>query len=233
MRTVAAMEWIRRAGDYRVLMGKRDRLGCALGAEEEARLEELTRFFSNDANRRRLPFASREQIRTAISMVVQFGQTQGQARDISGDGMFVETGEPLPVGSRVVVRVTEEPEALGEDDPAAREQWQFAAEVVRVESDGMGLRFVGIPIAMRISHRRVEDMREPAAPAEVAVDASVAVDVEIEDSAPVEVEIEDSGPVPGEVGDESSGPVPGEVGDESSGPNVTPLHGGDGAHVAA
>ena len=35
----------------------------------------------------------------------------GSARDISGDGMFVVTDAPLPIGARTVVRVTDEPTA--------------------------------------------------------------------------------------------------------------------------
>jgi hypothetical protein len=153
------MDWVRRAGDYRVLVGKRDRLGYLLGEVERARLEELERFFVQDANRRREPWASREQIRAPISVVVQIGDFSGQARDISGDGMFVLTTAPLPIGARTVVRVTDEP-ALADDGDGARppyEQWEFAAEVVRLEAAGVGLRFVGIPLTLRITHRHRDD----------------------------------------------------------------------------
>ncbi len=151
------MDWVRRAGDYRVLVGKRDRLGYALGEIEQARLAELERFFTQDANRRRSPWAQREQIRAPISIVVQFGDALGQARDISGEGMFVVTNVPLPIGARTVVRVADEVCVGGENDDDAEipyEQWEFGAEVVRIDSSGMGLRFVGIPLALRISHRR-------------------------------------------------------------------------------
>jgi hypothetical protein len=100
MRSEMSMEWVRRAGDYRVLIGKRDRLGYALGAVEQARLDELSRFFANDANRRRLPWAHREQIRAPISMIVQFGSAVGQARDISPQGMFVATTRAPTTTSR-------------------------------------------------------------------------------------------------------------------------------------
>ena len=151
------MDWVRRAGDYRVLVGKRDSLGYVLGEVERARLDELERFFTQDANRRREPWASREQIRAPISVVVQIGDWQGHARDISGDGMFVVTTAPLPIGARTVVRVTADP-AL--DDDGARtpyEQWEFAVEVVRLDAAGVGLRFVGIPLTLRITHRRGDD----------------------------------------------------------------------------
>lgn len=159
MAAESSMDWVRRAGDYRVLTGKRDRLGYPLGEVERARLDELERFFIQDANRRRAPWASREQIRAPISVVVQIGDGVGQARDISGDGIFVVTDEPLPIGTRTVVRVADEPPA-GEDIDAETpyEQWEFAAEVVRLDGAGMGLRFVGIPLVLRITHRqRLDD----------------------------------------------------------------------------
>ncbi len=147
------MDWVRRAGDYRVLVGKRDRLGYPLGELERARLDELERFFVQDANRRRAPWASREQIRAPISVVVQVGDWSGEARDISGDGIYVATQAPLPIGARTVVRVTDESYQDGEDAQAPYEQWEFGAEVVRLDGAGMGLRFVGIPLALRITHR--------------------------------------------------------------------------------
>jgi hypothetical protein len=155
MRTESSMDWVRRAGDYRVLVGKRDGLGYPLEEPERARLEELERFFSHDANRRRLPWVQREQIRAPISIVVQFGDVEGRAQDISGDGIYVVTSAPLALGARTVVRVSEEPVVTDDDDSDGTfEEWQFGAEVVRVDGAGMGLRFVGIPLALRISHRR-------------------------------------------------------------------------------
>jgi hypothetical protein len=154
------MDWVRRAGDYRVLVGKRDGLGFPLGAEEQARLDELERFFMQDANRRRVPWASREQIRAPISVVVQLGGISGRARDISGDGIFVETATPLPIGARTVVCVTDDPLPADEDEAEVPyEEWRFSAEVVRLDKDGIGLRFVGIPLVLRITHRN----RGPAA----------------------------------------------------------------------
>lgn len=152
------MDWVRRAGDYRVLVGKRDRLGYALGEVERARLDELERFFTQDANRRRAPWASREQIRAPISVVVQIGDWSGHARDISGDGMYIATTAPLPIGAHTVVRVTDEPPPDDDDGALAPyEQWEFAAEVVRLDAEGIGLRFVGIPLTLRITHRHRDD----------------------------------------------------------------------------
>jgi hypothetical protein len=158
MRTENSMDWVRRAGDYRVLAFKRDGLGFPLGAVERARLEELERFFTHDANRRRAPWAHREQIRAPLSIVVQFGDAVGRARNISGEGMYVVTTAPLAVGARTVVRISDEPYVARDDQDAEGpyEQWQFGAEVVRLDKAGMGLRFVGIPLVLRICHRRPE-----------------------------------------------------------------------------
>jgi hypothetical protein len=174
MGTESSMDWVRRAGDYRVLVGKRDRLGYPLGQIEQARLDELERFFMQDANRRRAPWASREQIRAPISVIVELGDFVGHARDISADGMYVATNAPFPIGARVVVRVTDEAFLEGahdEDDDAVEgpcEQWQFSAEVVRLDANGIGLRFVGIPLALRITHRSREN--EPLPALDTAVD---------------------------------------------------------------
>jgi hypothetical protein len=164
-----SMEWVRRAGDYRVLVGKRDRLGQPLAAEDEARLAELSRFFMQDANRRRLPWAHREQIRASISIVVQFENSVGEARDISPEGIFVVTERPLAVGTRTVIRVSDGPVVHANDDvDATYDEWQFAAEVVRVEGGGMGLRFDGIPLSLRISGRRAATLPQPARHADAA-----------------------------------------------------------------
>ncbi len=144
-----SMEWIKKASEYRTLTGKRDLLGYPLGAVEGARLEELDRFFVESLHPQREVFNQRDQQRIRISIVVTFsgrnGTGRGRARDISGDGLFVETEEPLPVGSRTVVSVM---------DRTSSEEWQFSAEVVRIESAGMGLKFLGIPLSLRVGHRR-------------------------------------------------------------------------------
>jgi hypothetical protein len=146
------MEWVRRAGEYRTLAGKRDELGFPLAPIESARLAELERFFSGCADPERAPFVQREQVRRAISVVVTFrtgqkGIDSGEARDISGEGLFVACHSPLSIGESTVVRVI---------DRFSGEEWRFGAEVVRVElgdHSGMGLRFVGIPLALRVGHR--------------------------------------------------------------------------------
>ena len=148
-----SMDWIRRASEYRTLTGKRDQLGFPLGAVEAARLGELERFFEESMHPARLIWNQREQQRVPISVVVMFGQNdigRGRARDISGDGLYVETDAPLPVGTRTVVAVM---------DRMTAEEWRFGAEVVRLESGGMGLRFVGIPVSLRVGHRAAPPLR--------------------------------------------------------------------------
>jgi hypothetical protein len=150
------MEWVRRAGEYRTLAGKRDELGFPLAPLEAARLAELERFFTACADPERAPFVQREHIRRNISVVVTYrtgqkGTDSGEARDISGEGLFIACHAPLAVGESTVVRVI---------DRFSGEEWRFGAEVVRVElgdrpgfGAGMGLRFVGIPLALRVGHR--------------------------------------------------------------------------------
>jgi PilZ domain len=144
-----SMEWIKRASEYRTLRGKRDMLGYPLGMVEAARLDELERFFQENLHPSRMVFNQREQQRIGISIVVTFsgrdGIGRGRARDVSGDGLYVETEEALPVGTRTMVSVM---------DRTTSEEWQFSAEVVRIESSGMGLKFLGIPLALRVGHRR-------------------------------------------------------------------------------
>jgi hypothetical protein len=192
MSTDSSMDWVRRAGDFRVLVGKRDGLGQALGDDEEARLAELSRhFLAEEENRGRLPWAHREKVRAAITIAVEVGASAGEARDISPDGLFVVTGKPLPVGSRTVVRVSDTPVVHDNQDvDATYEQWQFAAEVVRVEGGGMGLRFIGIPLALRISNRHpevqmpatMEMVAEPATAAESAEQSFHELDEENDDA---------------------------------------------------
>ena len=144
-----SMEWIKRASEYRTLRGKRDLLGYPLGMVEAARLEELERFFQENLHPSRMEFNQRDQQRIGISIVVTFsgrdGNGRGRARDVSGDGLYVETEQTLPVGTRTMVSVM---------DRTTAEEWQFSAEVVRIESSGMGLRFLGIPLSLRVGHRR-------------------------------------------------------------------------------
>lgn len=142
-----SMAWIRRIGEYRTLAGKRDLLG-ALTPAEATRLDTLERALSLGADPERAPFAQRAQRRQPIDLEVGFegggGLLTGRARDISGEGLFVETSSPLLPGAQTIVRVVDE---------LAGEAWRFGAEVARVERRGMGLRFLGIPLALRLGRR--------------------------------------------------------------------------------
>jgi hypothetical protein len=150
------MEWIKRASEYRTLRGKRDLLGYPLGAVEAARLGELEQFFQENLHPSRMVFTQREQQRIGISIVVTFsgrdGTGRGRARDVSGDGLYVETDQTLPVGTRTMVSVM---------DRTTCEEWQFSAEVVRIGTSGMGLKFLGIPLSLRVGHRRPAPVQSP------------------------------------------------------------------------
>lgn len=144
----ASFEQIQRVGELRTLRGRRDRLGCALAPGELARLNELDRFFRAVADPDRVPFAEREEARAPISLVVTFlvGEqvVAGEACDVSPGGMFVATPAPLQPGLETELRVI---------DRFTGCEWRFRAEVVRGCVFGMGLRFIGIPLALRLGHR--------------------------------------------------------------------------------
>jgi hypothetical protein len=139
------MEWVRRVGEWRTLAGKRDQLRCGLRNDEQARLDELEHFFAGCADSDRMAFEQREHERTAVKLLVTFAAGgEGVLRDLSGEGAFVETAQPLTIGSRTVMRVI---------DRFTGDEWRFAAEVVRIARRGVGLKFVGIPLELRLGHR--------------------------------------------------------------------------------
>ena len=158
-----SLEWVRSAAEYRMLAGKRE-LGCRLDDDDQRRHDELAGFFRANADPARAPFLAREMARKAISLIVTFltGPRQeeinwGEACDISANGMYVSTDEPLDVGTPTIVRVI---------DRFKGDEFRFPAEVVRVERkspSGMGVKFVGIPIALRVGHRRQRRVRAHAA----------------------------------------------------------------------
>lgn len=144
------MKWIRRVAELRTLSAKRDILGCDLGSEEAHRLEELETFFAEctDGGGEADPF-ERLGWRAPVTLLVTYttdgGAVQtGLLRDVSRDGAFLETEAPLPAGQPTTVRVI---------DRQTGDELRFTAGVVRAEEGGMALRFVGIPLALRLGHR--------------------------------------------------------------------------------
>ena len=133
------MTWIRRIAEIRTLSGKRDQLGCALSSEDAQRLDALERFFTqNDAIDRRI------ENRTPIEIAVQFHDGAAVLRDVSPNGMYIETDERPAVGTRTEVRV---------HDRQSGDEWRFSVLVARRDGTGVGLSLIGIPLAMRLGHR--------------------------------------------------------------------------------
>ena len=144
------MTMIKHCVDYRTLQGKRDLLGLQLSDRDRELLEELDQFFSERAlGPTDVPeFARRDYRRRAVRLAVEFrspdGSREGRMADLSGGGTFIETAAPLATGAETVVRVF---------DRLAGREWRFGAEVAWVDARGMGLRFVGIPLEVRLGHR--------------------------------------------------------------------------------
>ncbi len=76
--------------------------------------------------------------RTRVSIALEFvakdsnGPLPGRARDISLGGMFVETAEPLPFSTDLVVYITL---------PGQKTRLALPAVVRWIGSDGMGIQF--------------------------------------------------------------------------------------------
>jgi hypothetical protein len=147
-----AMTMIKHCVDYRTLRGKRDELGCALRDDERELLDELEAFFAERADGPDgVPeFASRSERRRPVRVQVEFRGVDGtvvggRLENLSGGGAFVETGAPLIAGDRTVLRIF---------DASGGREFRFGAEVAWVGPSGMGLRFVGIPLEVRLGHRR-------------------------------------------------------------------------------
>jgi len=145
------MAWIQRVAEIRTLSGKRNRLGCILSPEDASRLDLLETFFAARPDDSPMPIERRLGWRAPVSLVVSFAahtsedRRPGTMTDVSADGMFVETDDRLPMGSPVELRVT---------DPESGAEWRFGGEVARLTAAGMGLRLHGIPLALRICHRK-------------------------------------------------------------------------------
>jgi len=82
-------------------------------------------------------------------------RVHGWVRNLSSGGLFVETGERIPVGTRCEVALLLHD---GEDDRAAR----ALGEVIRHEADGMAVQLLRIgPDDAQAVRRTMERSRPP------------------------------------------------------------------------
>lgn len=160
----------------RALRGRRDELRLPLSPDERRRLAELERVFGaaravghgdagdplgspapaapdppGDGPEGRLPFLVRLEERRPLRAVVEFRTASGELvegllRNLSTGGFFVETEHAEGPGERLTFRFV---------DSAAGRAWTFAGEVGWVRSPrhddgGMGVRFVGVPVELRL-----------------------------------------------------------------------------------
>lgn len=97
------------------------------------------------------------------------GYLTGIVRDVSDTGLFIETSNPLPMGSRICLF------------PIDAELFEIDATVVRIEQDdpdtstlgGMGLEFIHGPEGVGPVHRMIEALE--ARQANTVVDPFLAV----------------------------------------------------------
>lgn len=130
--------------------------GIPLRANEQRRLVELERVFgaggletSRPSDPGRPAFLLRLETRASLRLPVEFlvGRDEwapGAMANLSLSGFFVETDAPYAVGAKVLFRFF---------DLAAGRLWQFTGEVERVaggDGGGMGLRFHGVPLELRL-----------------------------------------------------------------------------------
>lgn len=150
LREDEAMAMVRHCMEYRTLSGKRDQLHLQLSERDRELLDELDHFFSEHAGAgpRGVPeFARRDFRRRPLRLEVEFRGEDGCARDgmignLSGGGLFIETDQPLVPGSETVLRIF-----------GSQHELRFGASVAWVHAGGMGVRFVGIPLEVRLGHR--------------------------------------------------------------------------------
>jgi hypothetical protein len=153
-----AMAMIRHCVDYRTLRGKRDELGLPLSPVDQELLDELESFFREHCGApESVPlFARREHVRRPVRLQIEFRRGDGKSSDahladLSGSGAFVETIEPLAPGQRTILRIF---------DAAAGREWRMGAAVTWTRwGGGMGVKFVGIPLEVRLGHRTAPSTR--------------------------------------------------------------------------
>lgn len=140
---------------HRALRARVDQ-GVALRSDEQRRLVELTSVFGSgdlDASAgddsTRPAFLLRMDARASLRLPVEFmvGRDEwvsGALSNLSRSGFFVEAKAPFVVGAKVLFKFL---------DIGAGRLWQFMGEVERVaggEGGGMGLRFHGAPLELRL-----------------------------------------------------------------------------------
>ncbi|MFZ5468125.1 MAG: PilZ domain-containing protein [Myxococcota bacterium] len=88
------------------------------------------------------PPNTRRAPRTRLSLAVADKRSErlGVTRDVSFEGMFIHTTRPHPVGTRCVLKV---------QLPGIEVAVEVAAEVVRTEEGGMGVRLIHAVEAQR------------------------------------------------------------------------------------
>lgn len=154
---------------HRALRGRVDQLNLPLKPDEERRLAELERVFGAGGSlapragettteggegdeAARPAFLLRLEGRSPVRIPVEFqtgtGEWIGAAlSDLSSSGFFVKSEAPVPVGERLLFRFF---------DLGAGRVWQFAGQVERIAGGvdgGMGLRFHGLPLELRLGDR--------------------------------------------------------------------------------
>jgi hypothetical protein len=152
LREKRTMAMIGHCVEYRTLRGKRDELGLALAPPDQELLEELEGFFRENCGApESVPlFARREHVRRPVQLQIEFRRgdgstTDGTISDLSGGGAYVETIQPLAPGQHTILRIF---------DAVAGREWRLGAAVAWTRwGAGMGVRFMGIPLEVRLGHR--------------------------------------------------------------------------------
>lgn len=152
---------------HRALRGRVDQLHLPLKPDEQRRLTELERVFgggttADDVDASRPAYLLRLEDRATVRIPVEFRVGAGEwvraaLSNVSASGFFVRTEAPVATGERLLFRFL---------DLGARRVWQFAAEVERIAGGpegGMGLRFHGLPLELRLGDRDPQPHRVPIA----------------------------------------------------------------------
>lgn len=126
--------------EYQLLGSKERHLSIELDEAQRVRLMGLHRLLQGETLD---PASRRELVRVRMRLPVHFtmpgGFETGEVRDLSGGGICILTSQPPPDGTRLVVRLTDEPSGW---------EYVFPCRVVWRAERGpgrMGVRFDGVP----------------------------------------------------------------------------------------